>query len=608
MENAKIIKLLRKDCKFQKLKSLEKCKYADNYILKIEYIKEDNYDSYFHPYFSIKPYENEALQYKELLKDIECKHDLEIFLDKRILPTNFDIDLLFSSQEVNSLKEISCRYLIFDISGYFPGSKDFSKHYFNFLHLFLTIKSLSSIIIITRPRDKDILLIFRKEQFSPIFKRIQEEKRSFIIVSEDGKAFIKGERRPRKVKEFLYQHLKFVLSKQEYKYYGHFEVSSGVHAQIFQDFYKLIPDYEDILFNYLGQLLKERKSVYNFDTIISFAFPQNPFSHLGGRLKQSLKIQHIGIDKSLEINRAIEGQNIKEVVLLTDVVYSGNTAREIIGKFKSRGVKIQELIVLSTDHEKYPLNLNNIPIRVLVQSHLPWWNPKMENCPLCKYRVHPMKGKNEHINKRIEVRKVLNPFEFYYFVDMSNALEIVPRKTLKRNCYKFYFNTSSLFHKFGLHIARMLVEKLSNKIILSEIDVIICPEDLNMSSIFLSLLFSAVLKTKIQKPIPVILINRRKITAWKDFKTGSFYESRELYNKSVLIIDDGINTLTTFNNLQRLCASINVNKIIGISVFLNRSFCELAKDMEYQADKWWLYLWPSPPFKEDEFPYQLENE
>ena len=61
--------------------------------------------------------------------------------------------------------------------------------------------------------------------------------------------------------------------------------------------------------------------------------------------------------------------------------------------------------------------------------------------------------------------------------------------------------------------------------------------------------------------------------------------------------------------LEEICKKIDEHmQIIGMVVFLNRLPLYLTRDLKDESfNLWSFYNWPSPPFKDEEFPYSLEE-
>lgn len=596
MEKVKVIKLL--SCNVKMLPRDEISEQVDIDMdppINIKYITSDR-EKLFYPYLSVKECNQyESGQYKALLTDIKHNKDFDIVFSKLILPTNFPMDLILSNQELVLLREGQYQSIIFDITEFFDYTcKDFLRECLNDLYrILLSFPLLKTVIIITKIYDKDYEKFVNT--YKLLFEEIHQLDKKFIFIEEDG--YSSGYEIPRReTPNFLKEHIRFILTKQENKYYGHYEVSERAHTFIFQYFEKLLSDYGDIFFHFFRNILEEKIESSSIDGLVSFVYPINPFGTLGGRLEESLKIKYFGFDKNNDnLPKCLRG-NITKVMLLTDVIYSKTTANRVIDRLSKEGIKVEEIVTLTTDI-KSDFSDMAILLKPLIRFHLPWWKPK--KCPLCEF------GSSLTLKKTVPAERTVlqlnfNPFEFYKFVKECNALNDTPRETLGRNCYRFYYDISAIFHKFGIHIARVLWKKIEQKT--EMIEAIVCPEDQNAGAILLSLLLSEVSRMS----IPVICIKRKDIKNWREEKNrlAIAQQYKELENKFILLVDDGINTQSTMKSIRQMCEHIDVKDILGSAVFLIRLPIDRVEDLK---DVQCFYHWASPPFKHTEFPYQIRR-
>lgn len=577
------------------------------------------------PYISMRPYRQEKIQYEALLQDLDFVNSTIISFDKRFCPSTknlIDAKLIEPNESLadacffnlyNLYKEInqeSYQVLILDISGLTPRGGSFSSRHYTLnipgLNLLLTAANLKAFIIITKANDLEFTAL-REENYKGFLEMIAKSGKQLFIVTEDGLLhnISKDQVKPHLGSRFLPEHLRHIITKPYVRNYGHFEVSEKSHIWTFQNFYKLIPDYEEIFFNYFKERIGKAKAENGIDAIISFALPQDPLEKIGGRLQQSLGIKHFSVNNASPIDDIIddiEEAAPKAPLLLTDVIYSGNTACQVISKLKDKGIEAQQLIALSADKNSCPQRIKGIPVSAIAPFSLPWWDKTKAECPFCDYDV-PLVEKKEGIDVRNQINSSISPFEFYEFVKLSKAL-IEKSTVYEKNCYRFYFDTAKIFEKFGFYIACVLWKKLSEELgkeRRDEINCIICPEDESVSALLLSIWLSDLSHEK----IPVIAIRRSDIEeGWADESRLKPYKDyiNKKHVENVLIVDDGINRLRTTKVLKEICGVIGVN-VVGCSVFLNRAPIEQIEGIE---KTWWIYHWPSPPFEQAEFPYERE--
>jgi len=572
------------------------------------------------PYISMQHYRQEKIQYEALLQDLDFANSKNITFDKRFYPSTknlVDTGLIESSENLadicflNLYEEInqeSIKVLILDISGLAPRGISFSSRHYTLnitgLNLLLTATNLKALIIITKAKDSEFTALLTEENYKYFLEMIAKIGKKLFIVTEDGLlcSIPKDQEEPRLASRFLTEHLKHIITKPYIRNYGHFEVSEKAHIWIFQNFYKLIPDNEEIFFNFFKEYISKAKAENGIDAIISLAMPQDPLMKIGGRLQQSLDIKHFSVNRASPVDDIIddiEDAAIKAPLLLTDVIYSGNTSSQVILKLKEKKIEVQQLIALSADKSSCPKQIEGIPVNVIVPFSLPWWDKTKGECPCCNYNI-PLVEKKEGIDVRTQINSSISSFEFYKFVKLSEALVEKSIVTHGRNCYRFYFDTVKIFEKFGFYIACVIWEKLGKELgkERDEINCIVCPDDENVSALLLSIWLSDLSHEK----IPVIAVKRSDIEeGWTDesrLKPYKDYISKK-HVKNILIIDDGINRFRTTRVLKNICQSFGV-KVLGCSVFLNRAPIEQTEGIE---KTWWVYHWPSPPFEQAEFPY-----
>ncbi len=619
MENVKIVRIFERNMMFFPSSSShsffkEQCEVPAK-------MQSHDYKGKSIPYISMRPYRQEKIQYEALLRDLDFAKSTSIAFDKRFYPSTknlVDAELIKSSEDLadtcflNLHEEINqelYQVLILDISELAPRGSSFSSRHYTLnitgLNLLLTAANLKALIIITKANDLEFTALLAEENYKDFLEIIAKLGKKLFIVTEDGLIcnISKDQEEPRLASRFLLEHLKHMIAKPYIRNYGHFEVSDKSHIWIFQNFYRLIPDCEEIFLNYFKESIGETKVENDIDAIISFAKPQDPLVKIGGRLQQSLCIKHFSVDNASPIDDVIddiESAAIMAPLLLTDVIYSGNTARQVILKLKEKKIKVQRLIALSADESSYPKQIEGIPVNVIAPFFLPWWDKTEEECPFCNYDI-PWVEKKEGIDVRTQINSSISSFEFYKFVRISEALVEKSIVTHGRNCYRFYFDTAKIFEKFGFYMARVIWKKLGKELgkERDEIDCIVCPGDENVSALLLSIWLSDLSHEK----IPVIVIKRKDIEkGWTNELKLKPYRNyiNKKHVKNVLIIDDGINRLRTTKVLEKICSAIGVN-VLGCSVFLNRAPIEQTEGIE---KTWWVYHWPSPPFGQAEFPFE----
>jgi adenine/guanine phosphoribosyltransferase-like PRPP-binding protein len=593
--------------------------------IKINYF---NYRNKKIPYICMKAYKQEYIQHKILLKeDLGISNYSKIIFDKRFLPYTKNLsdagfieendsvaNVCFNNLSLEITKE-SAGILILDITGLASriSSFDSRKYTLNIqgLHFLLRNKYLEVLIIMTKANDFNIPILSGKlfrDLYTPFFESIKKLNKELYIITEDGILYDIAKNKKRELSyNFLLEHLKQIITKPYIRNYGHFEVSKNTHVWIFQDFYTLLRHYEDVFFSFFERFIKNAISKLKIDAVISFAQPKDPLEKIAGRLQQSLNIKFFSIDNASSIDDVIQelkDQQIKAPLLLTDVIYSGNTARDIVIKLKEKEIEAKQIVALSSDKNKWNKdteNIEGIAVIVIAQFSLPWFNIKKEKCPLCDYGIPKIKR-----TQNIEARKKVNnrsitPFDFYEFVRHSEALDEKVSVTHNRNYYHFYFDTSKILEEYGNYIARVVWEKLGCIIgeeRRNQIESIICPVDMNASAILLSTWISDISPQN----IPVIAIEREDIENWNNLKRLEPYKNYITFEKkanNALIVDDGINKTRTKNILSKICTNIGIDQI-GVFVFLNRVPIEQSN---YLEKVWWVYHWPSPPFEKDNFPY-----
>lgn len=553
-------------------------------------------------YFIIAPYLHENDQYDSLCNDIGLQ-DFKSTFEKRLIPSGYPMKTILGEELISKTEGYNA--IIFDISGYLDSSKNIITRSTEIGRL-LDRKKVDDFIIVTRSNDEDFSAVFKSLKGSEILTSMNEDKKRIIIVRENGDMFAIGYNAQiidrKKAQRFIHERFKMIISDPAYHYYGHYALEKGVHIRIFQDFYNNIANNKEIVFRFFEGYLSEmlRKSI-KFDILITFAFPRDPLDAIGEKLQTSLKIPHCSIDGSKSVGDAIsslrktEGidEKKKNVLLITDVVYSGRTTTDILTKLKDSGFNVGKIICMTANKEDV---LPDERIEPIFKMDLPWWDPNTAGaCPICNIfgssSLIPYEGKV--IEKRKEPLDSLNSYDFYDFVKKTKSLDY-DRNTFKRNYYFFFFETSRIFHSFGVHISRVLAKQIKGET-KEGIDLIVCPVDDNCGAILLSTELSREIGN-----VPVIPINREDIDSWKKYKKSDFGQYEEISGKNILIVDDGINTGTTKNNLERLCTAIGAKKIVGVSVFLNRLSPEIIEHMKFEKEPVWsFYHWPCPPIKLD---------
>ena len=464
-------------------------------------------------------------------------------------------------------------------------------------------KKVDDFVIITGSEDEDFLKLFTMLQDTQVLEELKEEKKRLVFVQESGDMFAMGHNEAganhKKATTFVCEHFKDLLNDPEYHYYGHHALNSGIHIRVFQDFYRNISDNKGIAFSFFENYIRRLKRTTHFDIIITLAFPHDPLDAIGEKLEKPLRMHHFSIDNSKSIEDVAESlvktKDVgKEILLITDVIYSGKTINDVLAKLQAKGFHINKIVSLTANKQDWGSDLKaeiKEKTEVLLMNELPWWGPNSpKGCLLCNLFGSPPPYGDTAIVERKKPMTKLTSYDFYDFLKQTNAVER-NKKTLKRNNYNFFFETSKIFLSFATHISRILVKQYGEE--MKEAGLIVCPVDNNCSSI----LFAMHMSKKLGN-LSIIPVSRGDIDAWKTYQENNLDGYAEIAGKNILLIDDGINTGATKNNLTRLCIAAGAKNVIGICVFLNRLSIELVEHMRLEKEVlWYFYHWPCPPIK-----------
>ena len=378
------------------------------------------------------------------------------------------------------------------------------------------------------------------------------------------------------------------------RYLGHFIPHSKVHVRTHYDIDNLIHD--EKAYSFIKKKFEDLCREKEFDLILGFGLCSTAISALIEALGRSMEIPHNFIYEGAinSIQGAIErGQ--KRVLLISDVVNSGKTAKKQIGVVNSFGGEVVGLFVIISMENSVKI-IDGISVYSCTKFGKTYYEEG--KCLLCKLG-YPERS----VEIADQFRKVFKydtqPLDFWELIDDAKAfraghqvISSVP------NHYLYYIDTPKVFNKYGDWIATVLAGRIKReKINIKNIHHLVCPDAEGAR------LLCEKLATKIKmKHESIVLIDREDIR--KSLPTSIEESVRKKYErlkgKNILLIDDGVNTLNTYSGFKNLASGLG-SSLVAYVVFLSRLSPQKMSGFEKEDIKFIdFYHWPIPPLSSGE--------
>ena len=279
MEKFKIIKILNCNVKTKTTKEPFHSQGIKSSI-NLHHVKLKDKEEYY-SYISLKENnEYETNQYRVLLKECFNAKDSLIDFYKIILPIDSMITDIIISLMHDIAEKKQYTSIIFDISEAFFTTKDFLSKLFLDLYSILYYFHCTKIILITKLiEDFEDYKKFVNTYKYPL-EKLYESSKELIFIREDG-CFLQKNKAVKRIKEFTLEHLRYLLSSTNNKYYGHIEASNDAHIWVFQHFEIILTEYNQLFYLVIKDLLESKIKNDKIDGLISLVFPRNGIKSLG---------------------------------------------------------------------------------------------------------------------------------------------------------------------------------------------------------------------------------------------------------------------------------------------------------------------------------------
>lgn len=371
---------------------------------------------------------------------------------------------------------------------------------------------------------------------------------------------------------------------------------SNVHIRNLIDLSYIISD--DSLCRYIIEKVNSIKKESNFNLIVGFGLCSDAINELGGILRAKLNDCGYAFFNSQDTNliRAEVKEGRNKILLLSDIMYSGNTARHTINLLKKIGTIIEKVaVIISAENAPEWLD-DNVKVESCVKLHLSYKKTE-SNCDLCKItypKIYCSTIKPFSLSHFIPV----NSYDFWDIIKTSGALEIGHHQgasLMSRNHYFYYINTLKIFQRKGDWIAFLMSREIEKTIIKNtKIDYLVFPKE--EAAQFLSSLLIKQLNFPKDSLLPV---TREHIEEAVPTEVSEVVRKQysKIRDKNILIIDDCVNTLNTFDGLKNIVDNLGAT-IKGHVFFLNRLDFRTYTHWETQKQfpKIYFYHFPSPPW------------
>lgn len=396
-----------------------------------------------------------------------------------------------------------------------------------------------------------------------------------------------------------------LILRRSVRFFGHYEVPSGSHVRTHYDLYRVQQD--DAGYAYIRNLVSRLHRQEPFDLLVGFGIGKSALGELGAKLGSDLGISFLNLcegSTGLLGERVLRGA--MSTALLTDVVLTGDTAVDIKHAVEALDASVVHIISL-VGLENTVKKLDGLPVTVGARLRRPYY--RKGSCRLCDASgimppatVTSEEGFHETFKRRA------TSFDFWELVGETasrrpavlNFGHSVSRNGI--NHYLVKLDTAPILAQYGDFVAGVTAAKIRAKLGSNLPEAVACPREAGA----LHLAYALADKLRL-KSHHVIAIDREDIDTCAP--AGGDHESiLEKYPslreyRTLLVVDDGINSLHTFKGLISLLRAGSA-ELVGYAVFINAAEETLLQDArETLGDKiFWFYRWPLAPFSAADCP------
>jgi adenine/guanine phosphoribosyltransferase-like PRPP-binding protein len=389
----------------------------------------------------------------------------------------------------------------------------------------------------------------------------------------------------------------YVIERSD-RWFGHYVMKSNVHVRTHYDCYSLILK-NNWLYEYVSGVAGKVIDKLQPDVLLGFGLVthevENLTTSLSAEFRKTGIVEHKGLP--LDPESVLEGSR---VLLISDVVLTGNSATRMAEKVHSEGGEVVGLLCVVGLSNSVKFFFGERPIVPLVELGREYYYPGENDCPLC--RCHYPKKIVKTLDDFRSLPDSINPYDFWEAVREAKAFSS-RHEVISGRHYTYYISIEKLFRIYRRSIARQLVHQASDLLERkNSINSIVYPE--SSAARMLAEEIRDVLKEAVEGKIALHEVSR---DALDDFiHQERFVVPRELgenlRNKSVLIVDDGCCSFGTFSAMNDLMRRMGCN-VMGYMVVLSRaSKAEIDEKISHLKGRFqYYYHWPERIYSEEAY-------
>src|SRR5882672_1583676 len=390
-----------------------------------------------------------------------------------------------------------------------------------------------------------------------------------------------------------------ILNAAGQRYEGHFEIPSKLHVRTLLSLD--VFEHEVKVFAHLKEKLQALHAETKFDLIVGVGERHEVLSRVGVPFGSGVNSEYVHIHEPNLRSKVGDGNH--SVLVLTDVVYSGATVRDALKRLAKLRIKTIGVFAL-VSAKPIRTVIKGVRARAFAELDLLFW---AADCELCKLD-YPLvtTGIREFFENPPAPHLPVHPYDFFSLVSHSNAWQGGHTITLNRNHYSLFINTSRVFADSGDRIATAIAAQIYQDFPLTDVHALVCPsDDPTHAAVQLATAISEAIsrrhgrshQKRAPAPLKVCQITREQLSR-------SDWDPSELKvkNKNVILVDDCVNTLHTYERLRSVCVAAGAS-VLGFAVFVNRLpisslFPRTGRDPLFYC----YYKWPVPPWSAQQCP------
>ena len=370
---------------------------------------------------------------------------------------------------------------------------------------------------------------------------------------------------------------------------GHFELKDS-HVRTHYDLSEFVrrDNVSEHVFSLLANLINGFERV----TILGVGMEQSVIMRLGFLMQSMLPDRICSFEylteANLRENKVLWLQRSDCVVVLTDIVNTGNTLEAVVAPLSQnnpKGVTVRMFSMIRMSNS--PQSIGGVPLNAAITIKREFYPRDEEKCPLCQLH-QPIKRVLRTEDFYHVAKEQLTPFDFWEIVSDCRALLRLCTDPQGRK-FSYRVDTRTIIRRYGRWLKNVIRYKYDSVWPRFRPDVICTVEE----DAGLAFARAVAESLDVRKVVSISRNDLRRVTPSGVPLTNPL----SAMPRRVLVVDDGMNYGSTMETLIDFCRAAKINPM-GALVFDSRL---KPKEVERLQSKMGghsiiaLYTWPSSP-------------